>query len=189
VCADGPQSVGRRLLFPAQSLQYVGYILWRGLAAEQAVTNIALLEERVTWAVSETGYCLLYLVPSRAEEVAVGKRQVNWVLYENVAEAALPGVLTGAQGVATPPRCRQAWRRRRRWRTSTTERASTFPGMSPTSCVPHRTPSSKPSLTRHWSRRPHASAPPSLSLLSMAEAQCEIAGGVVGFQRRTLVMQ
>jgi len=39
VCADGPQSVGRRLLFPTQSLQYVGYILWRGLAEEQAVAN------------------------------------------------------------------------------------------------------------------------------------------------------
>jgi 2-polyprenyl-6-methoxyphenol hydroxylase-like FAD-dependent oxidoreductase len=39
VCADGPQFVGRRCLFPAQSLQYVGYILWRGLAEEQAVAN------------------------------------------------------------------------------------------------------------------------------------------------------
>jgi len=102
VCADGPQSIGRRLLFPAQSLQYVGYILWRGLAEEQAVANVALFEDRVTWAVSETGYCLLYLVPSRTEEVAVGKRQVNWVLYENVAATALPGVLTDAQGVVHP---------------------------------------------------------------------------------------
>jgi 2-polyprenyl-6-methoxyphenol hydroxylase-like FAD-dependent oxidoreductase len=102
LCADGPQSVGRRRLFPAQALQYAGYVLWRGLAEEQAVTHSALLEDRVTWAVSETGYCLLYLVPSRAEEVAVGKRQVNWVLYENVAETALPGVLTDAQGVVHP---------------------------------------------------------------------------------------
>lgn len=102
VCADGPQSVGRRLLFPAQPLQYVGYILWRGLAEEQAVANIPLFEDRVTWAVSDTGYCLLYLVPSRAEEVAVGKRQVNWVLYENVADTALPGVLTDAHGVVHP---------------------------------------------------------------------------------------
>jgi 2-polyprenyl-6-methoxyphenol hydroxylase-like FAD-dependent oxidoreductase len=99
VCADGQQSVGRRLLFPAQPLQYVGYILWRGLAEEQAVADIPLFEDRVTWAVSATGYCLLYLVPSRTEEVAVGKRQVNWVLYENVADTALPGVLTDAQGV------------------------------------------------------------------------------------------
>jgi 2,6-dihydroxypyridine 3-monooxygenase len=102
VCADGPQSIGRRLFFPAQSLQYVGYILWRGLAEEHAVANIPLFEDRVTWAVSDTGYCLLYLVPSRAEEVAVGKRQVNWVLYENVADTALPGVLTDAHGVVHP---------------------------------------------------------------------------------------
>jgi len=93
--------MGRRLLFPAQPL-YVGYILWRGLAEEQAVANISLFEDRVTWAVSATGYCLLYLVPSRAEEVAVGKRQVNWVLYENVADTALPGVLTDAHGVVHP---------------------------------------------------------------------------------------
>jgi 2-polyprenyl-6-methoxyphenol hydroxylase-like FAD-dependent oxidoreductase len=102
VCADGQQSVGRRLLFPAQPLQYVGYILWRGLAEEQAVANIPRCEDRVTWAVSDTGYCLLYLVPSRAEEVAVGKRQVNWVLYENVTDTALPGVLTDAHGVVHP---------------------------------------------------------------------------------------
>jgi 2-polyprenyl-6-methoxyphenol hydroxylase-like FAD-dependent oxidoreductase len=102
VCADGPQSVGRRRLFPAQSLQYVGYILWRGLAEEQAVAHIPLFEDRLTWAVSATGYCLLYLVPSRAEEVAVGKRQVNWVLYENVTDTALPGVLTDAHGVVHP---------------------------------------------------------------------------------------
>src|SRR5215510_4747576 len=102
VCADGPQSVGRRLLFPAQSLQYVGYVVWRGLAAEQTVADIALFEDRVTWALSDSGYCLLYLVPSRAEEVAVGKRQVNWVLYENVADTALPGVLTDAHGVVHP---------------------------------------------------------------------------------------
>jgi 2-polyprenyl-6-methoxyphenol hydroxylase-like FAD-dependent oxidoreductase len=102
VCADGQQSVGRRLLFPAQRLQYVGYILWRGLAEEQAVANIPLFEGRVTWAVSDTGYCLLYLVPSRTEEVTVGKRQVNWVLYENVTDTALPGVLTGAHGIVHP---------------------------------------------------------------------------------------
>jgi 2-polyprenyl-6-methoxyphenol hydroxylase-like FAD-dependent oxidoreductase len=102
VCADGQQSVGRRLLFPAQPLQYAGYILWRGLAEEQAVANIPLFEGRVTWAVSDTGYCLLYLVPSRTEEVAAGKRQVNWVLYENVTDTALPGVLTDAHGIVHP---------------------------------------------------------------------------------------
>jgi 2,6-dihydroxypyridine 3-monooxygenase len=102
VCADGQQSIGRRLLFPAQPLQYVGYILWRGLAEEQAVAHIPLFEDRVTWAVSDAGYCLLYLVPSRTEEVAVGKRQVNWVLYENVSDTALPGVLTDAHGIVHP---------------------------------------------------------------------------------------
>jgi 2-polyprenyl-6-methoxyphenol hydroxylase-like FAD-dependent oxidoreductase len=102
VCADGPLSVGRRLLFPTQSLQYVGYILWRGLAEEQAVAHIPLFEDRLTWAVSTTGYCLLYLVPNRAEEVAVGKRQVNWVFYEKVTDTALPGVLTDAHGVVHP---------------------------------------------------------------------------------------
>jgi len=103
VCADGQHSVGRRLICPAEPLQYAGYVLWRGLADEQAVAaSIPLLEERVTWAVSDAGYCLLYLVPSRGEEVAVGKRQVNWVLYENVRDTALPGLLTDAHGVVHP---------------------------------------------------------------------------------------
>lgn len=70
VCADGQHSVGRRLLFPAQPLQYVGYILWRGLAEEASVSHAELFADRVTWAVSDRGYCLLYLVPSRTAEVA-----------------------------------------------------------------------------------------------------------------------
>lgn len=102
VWADGQHSVARRLLFPAQPLQYVGYILWRGLAGEPGVSNIQRFEDRVTWAVSDTGYCLLYLVPSRTEEVAVGKRQVTWVLYENVADKDLPEILTDVHGVVHP---------------------------------------------------------------------------------------
>jgi 2-polyprenyl-6-methoxyphenol hydroxylase-like FAD-dependent oxidoreductase len=102
VCADGQHSIGRRILFPTQPLQYVGYILWRGLAEEQAIANIPRFEDRVTWAVSDTGYCLLYLVPSRTEEVAVRRRQVNWVLYENVSDTALPGILTDARGMVHP---------------------------------------------------------------------------------------
>src|SRR5262249_3994176 len=42
------------------------------------------------------------IVPSRTEDTRVGRRQLNWVLYENVAGAALPGVLTDAHGVVHP---------------------------------------------------------------------------------------
>ncbi len=98
VCADGQHSIGRRFLFPDQSLQYVGYILWRGLAEEASISQIERFENRVTWAVSPSGYCLLYIVPSRAEALSPGSRQVNWVMYENVTDSALPGVLTDAQG-------------------------------------------------------------------------------------------
>jgi len=102
VCADGQHSVGRRALFPEQQLQYAGYVLWRGLADESSVSEIERFEDRITWAVSETGYCLLYIVPSRAEDVGIGRREVNWVLYENVADTSLPGVLTDARGVVHP---------------------------------------------------------------------------------------
>ena len=102
VCADGQHSVGRRALFPDHGLQYAGYVVWRGLADESSVPDIERFEDRITWAVSGTGYCLLYIVPSRAEDVTIGKRQVNWVLYENVADTALPGVLTDARGVVHP---------------------------------------------------------------------------------------
>src|SRR5262249_40387781 len=102
VCADGQHSVGRRFLFPEQSLQYAGYVVWRGLADEPNVPHAIRLEDRVTWALGRTGYCLLYIVPSRAEEVRAGRRQVNWVFYENVADTALPGVLTDARGIVHP---------------------------------------------------------------------------------------
>src|SRR5262249_14017555 len=102
VSADGPHSVGRRVLFPDQPMQYAGYIVWRGLADEGSIPYVERFADRVTWAVSESGYCLLYIVPSRAEETRAGQRQVNWVLYENVAGVALPGVLTDARGVVHP---------------------------------------------------------------------------------------
>src|SRR5262245_48278692 len=75
VCADGQHSVGRRALFPEQGLQYAGYVLWRGLADESSVSEIDRFEDRITWAVSETGYCLFYIVPRLAEDVGIGKRK------------------------------------------------------------------------------------------------------------------
>ncbi len=102
VCADGQHSVGRRLLFPDQSLQYVGYIFWRGLAEVASISHLERFEDRITWAVGPKGYCLLYLVPSRTDILAPETRQVNWVLYENVTDRELPGVLTDAQGVVHP---------------------------------------------------------------------------------------
>ena len=102
VCADGQQSVGRRCIFPGERSRYAGYVVWRGLADERSLPRVERFEDRITWAVSEAGYCLLYLVPNRAEDVSPGRRQVNWVLYDNVADAVLPGVLTDARGIVHP---------------------------------------------------------------------------------------
>ena len=98
VCADGHNSLGRRMLFPEQPLHYAGYIAWRGLIEEKLVPHIEVFEGRLTFAVYEKGHCVLYIVPGRQEEIQVGKRRLNWVLYENVADEDLPTMLTDIQG-------------------------------------------------------------------------------------------
>lgn len=99
VCADGHNSLGRSMLFPDQQLQYAGYIAWRGLIEEKLVPNIQPFEGRLTFAVYEFGHCVVYIVPGGLGEIETGKRRLNWVLYENVADKDLPTVLTDVQGV------------------------------------------------------------------------------------------
>jgi 2-polyprenyl-6-methoxyphenol hydroxylase-like FAD-dependent oxidoreductase len=99
ICAEGHNSLGRSMLFPDRHIEYAGYIAWRGLIEEKLVPDIQPFEGRLSFAVYEFGHCVLYIVPGRNEETEIGKRRLNWVLYENVADKDLPRVLTDVQGV------------------------------------------------------------------------------------------
>ncbi len=98
--ADGYQSLGRRLLFPDVSVQYRGYVAWRGLLDEHFLADSAPLEgaaPRVSYK-AMTGHLIPYFVPGPGGAVARGERLVNWAAYLLVPPDALPQFLTDRDG-------------------------------------------------------------------------------------------
>jgi len=99
ICADGYDSLGRRTLFPGHEPRYVGYIIWRGLIPEEMVADIAPFEGVRVFAVYAGGHAVFYLVPGRNGELEVGRRRLNWGIYDEVADEDLQRILTDAQGI------------------------------------------------------------------------------------------
>jgi len=108
ICADGYDSVGRRTLFPGHEPRYVGYVIWRGLIPETRVADIAPFEGVRVFTVYEGGHAVFYLVPGRNGELEVGRRRLNWGIYDEVAGEDLQRILTDAEGTihrgSLPPR-------------------------------------------------------------------------------------
>jgi 2-polyprenyl-6-methoxyphenol hydroxylase-like FAD-dependent oxidoreductase len=98
VCADGYDSLGRRILFPGHEPRYVGYIIWRGLIPEGLVGDITPFEGVRVFAMYEGGHAIFYLVPGRNGELKVGRRRLNWGIYDRVTDEDLERILTDAEG-------------------------------------------------------------------------------------------
>ena len=98
VCADGYTSLGRRTLFPEVSIQYAGYVLWRGFLLEQDITESAPLERGVRCLGYPGGHGIFYFVPGPHGLVAPGKRLINWGIYVPVTESVLADFLTDKEG-------------------------------------------------------------------------------------------
>ena len=98
VCADGFRSIGRRTLFPEAQPEYVGYVLWRGVLAEQDLADPAPLEGAVCWPSYRGGHGPFYFVPGADGSVASGRRLVNWGLFLRVTELERAELLVGEDG-------------------------------------------------------------------------------------------
>jgi 2-polyprenyl-6-methoxyphenol hydroxylase-like FAD-dependent oxidoreductase len=98
VCADGYTSLGRRTLFPEVSIQYAGYVLWRGFLLEQELDESTPLASGVRCLGYPGGHGIFYFVPGPDSSVAPGKRLVNWGMYVPVAESSLTAFLTDREG-------------------------------------------------------------------------------------------
>ena len=99
MCADGYDSLGRKLLFPDREIEYAGYILWRGLIDESIVPDMEPFEHVLSTPVYGSGHVVAFIVPGRNGELEKGKRRLNWAVYENVADVNIPGLLTDSDGV------------------------------------------------------------------------------------------
>ncbi|ANW64709.1 monooxygenase [Mycobacterium sp. djl-10] len=100
VGADGVGSTTRTLLTGRNDLTYSGYVAYRGLEPESALSPALheLLSERFTMFAVPGLQMLCYLVPGPDGEREPGSRRINWVLYVNTREEDLPSLLTGRTG-------------------------------------------------------------------------------------------
>lgn len=88
ICADGYASIGRKILHPNISLNYAGYIAWRGISPAKQY----FFDDTVRYYGTNKGHLIIYPI-YRNEE-----KYLNWVFYETVAFDKLQSVLTDAYG-------------------------------------------------------------------------------------------
>jgi 2-polyprenyl-6-methoxyphenol hydroxylase-like FAD-dependent oxidoreductase len=101
IFADGYQSIGRASLFPKLSINYCGYILWRGILPEHDLVSSLPLEgklPRISYK-GIGGTAVFYFVPGKGGSVEKGQRLVNWACYIPLPEGDLSAFLTDRNGV------------------------------------------------------------------------------------------
>jgi 2-polyprenyl-6-methoxyphenol hydroxylase-like FAD-dependent oxidoreductase len=101
VGADGIRSSVRALLAPRIQPRYAGYIAWRGLVEEEAVSPAtrSLVFEKYTMCLPDGEMMLTYPVPGRDNDTRPGRRVCNFVWYRPADEReALPALCTDASG-------------------------------------------------------------------------------------------
>jgi 2-polyprenyl-6-methoxyphenol hydroxylase-like FAD-dependent oxidoreductase len=99
--ADGLRSAVRARLMPNAAATYSGYVAWRGLVPDGALSAAtrAAIGDRFAFCLPPGEQMLGYPVPGADEEVELGRRRYNSVWYR-AADAAreLPRLLTDARG-------------------------------------------------------------------------------------------
>ena len=82
--ADGTLSRVRQILLPHIKPEHSGYIAWRGLVNESDIPRSTLtkLANKFSFALTDGGHWLGYLVAGPNDDLAEGKRWYNWVWYQ-----------------------------------------------------------------------------------------------------------
>jgi 2-polyprenyl-6-methoxyphenol hydroxylase-like FAD-dependent oxidoreductase len=99
--ADGVRSTVRRQILPDVELDYAGYVGWRGMVDEWALTPTAhaALFHRFAWGLIPGEHILGYPVPGVNDDLTPGRRRYSFVWYRPVdAEPTLREMQTDAAG-------------------------------------------------------------------------------------------
>ncbi len=103
--ADGIRSTVRRQLLPGVEFQYGGYVGWRGMVEESAMSRIAhaTLFHRFAWQLLPGEHILGYPVPGANDNLSPGQRRYSFVWYRPVAAgSSLSDMQTDADGRLHP---------------------------------------------------------------------------------------
>src|SRR5271154_6388267 len=101
VGADGVRSTVRRQMFPDVDLMDAGYIGWRGMVEEAALTpsTHAAIFHRFAWGLLDREHILGYPVPGTFDDLTPGRRRFSFVWYRPVdAGTTLAEMQTDATG-------------------------------------------------------------------------------------------
>ncbi|HCU90416.1 MAG TPA: hypothetical protein DGR97_10750 [Gammaproteobacteria bacterium] len=99
VCADGYTSLGRSTLFPDVTVDYAGYVLWRGFIMEREIGKPKPLDDGVRCLGYPGGHGIFYFVPGPDGSIEPGERLVNWGMYITIPETEIADFLTDKQGI------------------------------------------------------------------------------------------
>ena len=95
VFADGPRSRARSRLLPGVATQYAGYVAWRGVLPESALSarSRRALGDGIVYHLRPAGHVLSYPIPGEP-----GDRLLNFVWYRNVSPEGLRALMTDRDG-------------------------------------------------------------------------------------------
>lgn len=86
VFCDGIASTGRRILAPEATLDYAGYVGWRGFVPEANLTDESLniFDNATVFAFQPGTHVGFYFIPGPGGDVRRGHRFINYVWYRNL---------------------------------------------------------------------------------------------------------
>ena len=101
IAADGFRSAVREKFLPEARLKYAGYVAWRGLVDEAALSSEthAALFEKFAFCLPQREQIIGYPVAGQGNSTKSGERRYNFVWYRATSEDTdLPNLLTDATG-------------------------------------------------------------------------------------------
>lgn len=104
VAADGFRSTVRSQIFPQAQPSYAGYVAWRGLVDEQALSDEVRRElfDCLTFALPPREQMLGYPVAGQNNDLREGHRRYNFVWYRPATPEQLKNMLTDETGREHP---------------------------------------------------------------------------------------
>ncbi|MGF6781406.1 FAD binding domain-containing protein [Paraburkholderia sp. GAS334] len=104
IAADGYRSTVREIYMPEIQPIYAGYVIWRGVADENAMPKSAkdTIFDKFAFFLPPNNKIIGYPIPGQDHALEPGHRRYNWVWYRPVDKEALETMLVDESGAYHP---------------------------------------------------------------------------------------